>query len=225
MYIYMYICIHLPSASPPPCAQQTSRSADLQTSRRDITDTRSSKILYCASDVLIKNTLKTKRNAGFFLVSLFCSSAFTLSKNNSKSVQNLPKSCEKAWKMEAWSGSGGSWESSWRHLGPKTAQSSKKGRFWPSPGSPRGTLLGAFLAPFPLWGALGTLKWLSLGGFHFDITFLIKFWSKLEAFGRLKTLILCVRGCKNQVFSYVGFGTILGTILEVILRLTVTLNP
>ena len=120
--------------------------------------------------------------------------------------------------MEAWSGSGGSWESSWRHLGPKTAQSSKKGRFWPSPGPPRGTLLGAFLAPFPLWGALGTLKWLSLGGFHFDITFLIKFWSKLEAFGRVKTLIICVRGCKNQVFSYVGFGTILGTILEVILE-------
>ena len=120
--------------------------------------------------------------------------------------------------METGGGSGGSWESSWRHLGPKTAQSSKKGRFWPSPGPPRGTLLGAFLAPFPLWGALGTLKWLSLGGFHFDITFLIKFWSKLEAFGRVKTLIICVRGCKNQVFSYVGFGTILGTILEVILE-------
>ena len=28
--------------------------------------------------------------------------------------------------MEAWGGSGDSWGSSWRHLGPKTAQTSKK---------------------------------------------------------------------------------------------------
>ena len=120
--------------------------------------------------------------------------------------------------MAAWDGSGDPWESSWRHLGPKTAQSSKKGRFWPSPGSPRGTLLGAFLAPFPLWVFLGTLKWWSLGGVRFDITFLIKFWSKLEAFWTLQTLIICVRGCKYQVLGYVGFWTILGTMLEVILE-------
>ena len=80
------------------------------------------------------------------------------------------------------------------------------------------TLLGAFSVPVPLWGALGTVKWESFGGIRFDITFLIKFRSKLDAFWTLKTLIICVRGCKNPLFDHVGFWTILGTILEVILE-------
>ena len=91
--------------------------------------------------------------------------------------------------------------------------------FWLHFGLPWGTLLGAFSAPVSLWDALGTVKWESFGGIRFDITFLSKVRSKLDAFWTLKTLIICVRGCKNQVFSYVGFGTILGTILEVILEL------
>ena len=83
---------------------------------------------------------------------------------------------------------------------------------------PPATLLGAFSAPFSLCDALGTLKWRFLGGLRFDITFLIKFWSKTEAFGRPKTLIIRCRGCKNHVFGYVRFFIILGTILEVILE-------
>ncbi len=42
------------------------------------------------------------------------------------STKIVSKVYQKSVKMEAWGGSGGSWGSSWRHLGPKTAQSSKK---------------------------------------------------------------------------------------------------
>ena len=82
---------------------------------------RSLKILYGSSDFVTKHILKTKRNADLLLVSLFCSSAFTLSRNNWNSVQHLSQIC-----MDDWGCSGGSWESSWRHLGPKTAQISTK---------------------------------------------------------------------------------------------------
>ena len=78
--------------------------------------------------------------------------------------------------------------------------------------------MGAFSAPVSLWDALGTVKWWSFGRIRFDITFLSKFRSKLDAFWTLKTLIICVRGCKNPIFDHVGFWIILGTILEVILQ-------
>ena len=45
----------------------------------------------------------------------------------------------------------------------------------------------------------------------------------MEASWTFKTLIICVKGCKNQVFGFVGFWTILGSILEVILELK--MNP
>ena len=57
-------------------------------------------------------------------------------------------------------------------FGPQDGPKLEKVTSWTPP---RGTLLGAFSAPVPLWGALGTLKWWSLGGIHVDITFLIKF--------------------------------------------------
>ena len=86
------------------------------------------------------------------------------------------------------------------------------------PRPPQGTLLGALSAPFPPWDARGTLKWRFLEGFRVEAIFLMKFRSKIETFGRLKTLIIRCRGCKNHVFGYIRFSIILGTILEVILE-------
>ena len=54
---------------------------------------------------------------------------------------------------------------------PRRPKAQKRVDFDPHPAPPE----GAFLAPFPLWVPLGTLKWWSLGGIHFDITLLIKF--------------------------------------------------
>ena len=39
----------------------------------------------------------------------------------------------------------------------------------------------------------------------------------METFGRVKTLIIRGRGCKNEVFGYRGIFIILGTLLDVIL--------
>ena len=39
----------------------------------------------------------------------------------------------------------------------------------------------------------------------------------METFGRVKTLIICGRGCKNDVFGYPRIFMILGTLLDVIL--------
>ena len=100
-------------------------------------------------------------------------------------------------------------------LGLEAGPSLKKGRILTLPGSPIRTLLGVFSASFPLWDAPGTLKWRSLGGFRFDITFVMNFRSKMEAFGNLETLIICVRGCKNHVFGYIRFLVVFGTTLEV----------
>ena len=66
------------------------------------------------------------------------------------------------------------------HVGTQAGPRSKKGSILTLPWTPKSIVLEAFALPFPLWGALGTLKWLSLGGFHFDITFLIKIGSLWE---------------------------------------------
>ena len=41
---------------------------------------------------------------------------------------------------------------------------------------------------------------------------------KIRSLGTLKTLTICVRGCKNHVFGYVAFGSILGIVLVTILE-------
>ena len=46
---------------------------------------------------------------------------------------------------------------------------------------------------------------------------------KNGALETVKTFIICVRGCKNDVFGSIRFPVILGTILEVILELK--MNP
>ena len=63
------------------------------------------------------------------------------------------------------------------------------------------SLGGSFWEPFRHLSSLGRSwdrKMGSFGGIPFDITFLIKFRSKLDAFWTLKTLIICVRGCKKS---------------------------
>jgi hypothetical protein len=47
--------------------------------------------------------------------------------------------------------------------------------------------LESLSASFPLWEALGTLKWRFLRGFRFDTTFQLEFCSEMEGFGRAKT--------------------------------------
>ena len=110
------------------------------------------------------------------------------------------------------------WGYPWRLRGATFEKRWKKGSILTFPGRPMGPFWGAFSASVPLWDALGTLKRRSLEGFRSNITFLIKHWWKEEAFGTLKTLIICVRGCKNHVFGYTRFFIILGTTLEVILE-------
>jgi len=109
----------------------------------------------------------------------------------------------------------------WGYLGatlaPRQARGWKKVQFWPSPGHPKSILLEAFALPFPLWGALGTLKWWFLRGSFFTPRFSSIFVTKMETFGRVKTLIICGRGCKNEVFGYRRIFIILGTLLDVIL--------
>ena len=98
--------------------------------------------------------------------------------------------------------------------GPKLKKTWKSDFVDPPQRDSFGSLFGTFSSLWRSWD----LKMVVLGGDSFDINLLIKFWSKLEAVGRLKTLIICVRGCKNQVFGYVGFWIILDTILELILE-------
>jgi len=79
-------------------------------------------ILYCAWSLVAQKLLKQDGMLAFFFLSFLSSSAIRRSKNQKKVTKNLPKLV----KMEAWSGSGDSWGSAWRHFGPKKAQSSKK---------------------------------------------------------------------------------------------------
>ena len=80
-------------------------------------------ILYCAWSFVAQKLSKTGRNAGLFLHFLFYALRHVWGRNITKIWS---KSYKKEAKMEAWGGSGDSWGSSWRHLGPNTAQSSKK---------------------------------------------------------------------------------------------------
>ena len=81
-------------------------------------------ILYCAWSFVTKKSSKTKRNAGLFS-DFFFDALWHLGCR--KSVEICSTSSQKSVKREAWGGSGGSGRSPWRHLGPKMAQSSKKG--------------------------------------------------------------------------------------------------
>ena len=110
----------------------------------------------------------------------------------------------------------------WGYLGatstPRQARGWKKVQFWPSPGHPKSILVEAFALPFLLWDALGTLKWWFLRGSFFTSLFSSFFVTKMETFGRVKTLIIRGRGCKNDVFGYPRIFIILGTLLDVILN-------
>ena len=48
---------------------------------------------------------------------------------------------------------------------------------------------------------------------HFFRRFLINFWSIFGASGTLWTFTICVRGCKNHTFGYVGWLMVLDTLL------------
>ena len=103
------------------------------------------------------------------------------------------------------------------HVGTQAGPRSKKGSILTLPWTPKSILLEAFALPFPLWGALGTLKWWFLRGSFFTSLFSSFFVTKMETFGRVKTLIIRGRGCKNDVFGYPRIFMILGTLLDVIL--------
>ena len=103
------------------------------------------------------------------------------------------------------------------HVGTQAGPRSKKGAILDSPGHPKSILLEAFALPFLLWDALGTLKWWFLRGSFFASHFSSFFVTKMETFGRVKTLIIRGRGCKNDVFGYPRIFMIFGTILDVIL--------
>ena len=79
-------------------------------------------ILYCAWSFVTKKSSKTKRNAGLFLD--FFSTPFGI-QGVEKAWKSDKKSSPTSIKMEAWGDPGGSWGSTWRHLGAKSAQSSK----------------------------------------------------------------------------------------------------
>ena len=103
----------MPSAFPPPCA--TRRQC-----HRWPAGLRENSVLclkFCRQEAL-ENKTECWPFFSFFpaLFGTYCVQ---------ESLKSDKKSRPKSIKMETWGGPGGSWGSSWRHLGPKSAQSSK----------------------------------------------------------------------------------------------------
>ena len=92
---------------------------------------------------------------------------------------------------------------------------------------------GDIFRPLSLFGRSWDLKtvvfWKGRFWHHFLTRFLIKFGSIFGASETFRTLTICVRGCKNHTFGYVGWlivlDTILGSILAPFWSLKWTSNP